>query len=405
MGSAELHIGYGIGLPNSAGSVSRLALQPYGHTGGPWKFITRDANTLACLDIVYGSATSGITINAAGYVGIGTTAAGSSAPGTWKLQVAGDIYQGDLSIWVPGDTLTYYPLVLGRSSSYQEFDFELIHGVHEDFSGSGSSYFRAAGTSPGWGGSITTYSYRIVQNAFGFAKYGINDWSIDPYNDKIVVYVLGGRTWHLRSHTGGMYLVGVYSSAASFNYGSATFTTSGPYTSTGGSLYTSAAMQFNVGSVTISGALSKSSGSFKIDHPLPSMAETHYLVHSFVEGPRADNIYRGKVHLIDGRAEVNIDEASNLTEGTFAALNREVQCFTSNESNWDAVRGSVSGNILLIESQNSSSDALISWLVIGERKDKHMYETDWTDQQGKVITEPLKSAIPATYPEPTSETP
>ena len=58
--------------------------------------------------------------------------------------------------------------------------------------------------------------------------------------------------------------------------------------------------------------------------------------------------------------------------------------------NWDAVKGSVSGNILNIESQNSESTATISWLVIGERQDEHMYDTEWTDDNGKVIVEPLK---------------
>jgi hypothetical protein len=137
-------------------------------------------------------------------------------------------------------------------------------------------------------------------------------------------------------------------------------------------------------------ALSKASGSFKIDHPLPELNETHHLVHSFVEAPQADNIYRGKVELVDGRAEVNIDTNSGMTGGTFVLLNREVQCFTSNESDWDAVRGSVNGNILTIECQNAESTATISWLVIGERQDKHMYDTNWTDENGKVIVEPLK---------------
>jgi hypothetical protein len=143
-------------------------------------------------------------------------------------------------------------------------------------------------------------------------------------------------------------------------------------------------------SVSNGGAVSKTSGSFKIDHPLPEKSETHHLVHSFVEAPQADNIYRGKTLLINGKAEVNIDLNSGMTEGTFIALNREVQCFTSNETDWDAVRGSVNGNILTIECQNQSSTANISWLVIGERQDKHMYETDWTDENGKVIVEPLK---------------
>jgi hypothetical protein len=29
-------------------------------------------------------------------------------------------------------------------------------------------------------------------------------------------------------------------------------------------------------------------------------------------------------------------------------------------------------------------------MVIGERHDKHMYDTEWTDDDGKVIVEPLK---------------
>jgi cytoskeletal protein CcmA (bactofilin family) len=58
----------------------------------------------------------------------------------------------------------------------------------------------------------------------------------------------------------------------------------------------------NSGNLTVAGALSKGSGSFKIDHPLPAKTETHNLVHSFIEGPQADNIYRGKVTLVDGSA-------------------------------------------------------------------------------------------------------
>ena len=144
------------------------------------------------------------------------------------------------------------------------------------------------------------------------------------------------------------------------------------------------------GNVAIAGALSKGSGSFKIDHPLESKKDTHDLVHSFIEGPQADLIYRGKVDLVDGQAEVNIDTEAGMTEGTFVLLNTNVQCFTTNESNWDLVKGSVSGNILTIESQNTSSSATISWMVVGERQDQHMIDTDWTDENGKIIVEPRK---------------
>ena len=144
------------------------------------------------------------------------------------------------------------------------------------------------------------------------------------------------------------------------------------------------------GAVAVAGALSKGSGSFKIDHPLESKKDTHYLAHSFVEGPQADNIYRGKVNLVNGTSTVNVDTVANLTEGTFVALNRDIQCFTTNETGWTAVKGSVSGNVLTINAQDNTCTDTISWLVIGERQDPHMYEVDWTDKNGKVITEPLK---------------
>ena len=145
------------------------------------------------------------------------------------------------------------------------------------------------------------------------------------------------------------------------------------------------------GDLSVYGALSKGSGSFKIDHPLPSMSNTHTLCHSFIEGPKADLIYRGKVDLVNGSASINLDTVSNMTSGTFEVLNRDVQCFTSNESDWDAVKGSVSGNTLTISCQNASSTAKVSWLVIGERKDQHMYDTRWTDDDGHVVPEKAKS--------------
>jgi hypothetical protein len=143
------------------------------------------------------------------------------------------------------------------------------------------------------------------------------------------------------------------------------------------------------GAVSVSGSLSKGSGSFRIDHPLESKSKTHDLVHSFIEGPQADLIYRGKVKLVKGEAKVNLDTVSNMTEGTFVLLNTNLQTFTTNETGFSEVKSSISGNILTITSKDTSSDT-ISWMVIGERNDPHMYETEWTDKNGKVIVEPEK---------------
>jgi hypothetical protein len=150
--------------------------------------------------------------------------------------------------------------------------------------------------------------------------------------------------------------------------------------------------QLNVynGGVSVNGSLSKSSGSFRITHPLPAKSATHDLVHSFIEGPTADLIYRGKVNLAAGKAIINIDTVATMTEGTFNVLCGNVQCFTTNESGWNLVKGFVLGNILTIESQNIDCTDNISWMVIGERKDPHMISTSWTDSNGRVIVEPLR---------------
>jgi len=154
-----------------------------------------------------------------------------------------------------------------------------------------------------------------------------------------------------------------------------------------------------LGGVAITGALSKGSGSFRIQHPLPEKKQTHDLVHSFIEGPKADLIYRGLVKLQDGLAQVNIDEVSQMTLGTFVVLCRTVQCFTTNETGWIAVRGKVTGNILSLESQQPCNDE-VSWMVIGERQDEHMIDTDWTDDQGHVIVEPkTRYAFDASVPQ------
>jgi len=139
-----------------------------------------------------------------------------------------------------------------------------------------------------------------------------------------------------------------------------------------------------------SGALSKTSGSFRIPHPLPEKTDTHDLVHSFVESPNADNLYSGMVTLINGRAEINLDEVSRMTEGTFLLLNRNLRRFVTNESGWTPVKSSIIGNILLIESQDNTCTDECFWMVIGERHDQHMYDTEWTDENARVIVEPLR---------------
>ena len=162
------------------------------------------------------------------------------------------------------------------------------------------------------------------------------------------------------------------------------------YLGNNATIHSSYALMIDGQDVTVGGALSKGSGSFKIDHPLPSMKDTHDLVHSFIEGPRAELIYRGSVELVAGYVQVDLDEAAGMTEGTWELLCRDPQCWIQNDSGWAAVRGSVEGGVLTIDCADTDSVDTVSWMVVAERQDEHMMETNWTDSNGRVIVEPEK---------------
>ena len=141
--------------------------------------------------------------------------------------------------------------------------------------------------------------------------------------------------------------------------------------------------------VTITGNLSATGTKpFKIPHPLVGLSTTKELVHTAIEGPQVDLLYRGKTTLVAGISTINIDTKADMTEGTFVALNRDVQCFTTNETGWTPVKGSVSGNQLTIVSQDNSCTDTISWMVIGERQDDNIINNEMTDSQGYLIVEP-----------------
>ena len=163
---------------------------------------------------------------------------------------------------------------------------------------------------------------------------------------------------------------------------------------TGGGLLGTINLRVFNNSVTVPGALTKGSGSFRITHPLPALKDTKDLLHSFIEGPQCDNIYRGKIDLVGGTATVNLDTKSDMTAGTFVVLNRDVQCFTTNETGWTNVKGSVSGNILTITAQDNSCTDTISWMVVGERQDDTIKSSDLTNATGKLIMEPNKIQAP-----------
>ena len=173
------------------------------------------------------------------------------------------------------------------------------------------------------------------------------------------------------------------------------FEVNGSITGTSGVTLTLGSSNSNIAiisnnAVSVTGGLSVSGGTknFRIPHPLVGLSTTKDLVHSVIEGPQMDLIYRGKTTLVGGISTVNLDTKSGMTEGTFVALNRDVQCFTTNETGWTNVKGSVTGNQLTIVAQENTCIDTISWMVIGERQDNDIKTCNGTDSDGNLIIEP-----------------
>lgn len=143
----------------------------------------------------------------------------------------------------------------------------------------------------------------------------------------------------------------------------------------------------------VNGALSKASGTFLIDHPLDPYNRD--LVHGFVEAPRYELIYRGKVALVNGRAAVDIDAASNMTAGTFAALTTNaVVSNLQNQDGFARVRpGPVDGGSFDIICEDETCSDTIAWTVVAERNDPFVRTLDPNcNDQGRFMPERQKDS-------------
>ena len=117
-----------------------------------------------------------------------------------------------------------------------------------------------------------------------------------------------------------------------------------------------------VGNVTVAGNLSKSSGSFQIDHPLDPANK--YLYHSFVESPDMMNIYNGDVTLDEkGQAAVQLPD-------WFESLNQDFRYQLT-------AIGAPGPNLYIAEKVHGNSFKIaggqpgseVSWQVTGIRHD------------------------------------
>jgi hypothetical protein len=140
------------------------------------------------------------------------------------------------------------------------------------------------------------------------------------------------------------------------------------------------------GKVHVNGALSKSSGTFKIDHPLDPANK--YLSHSFAESPEMLNIYRGAGELHGGVATVELPSY-------FSALNSDPTVSLTCVGGYSALYAEeVAGNSFVVRLADGNPDQRFHWVVYGVRKDA------WALQNPVIVEEEKESDLRGRYLNP-----
>ncbi|MCC7296825.1 MAG: hypothetical protein IT244_00720 [Bacteroidia bacterium] len=164
------------------------------------------------------------------------------------------------------------------------------------------------------------------------------------YSADLRAYAKGNRNYAIDAFAAG-------SNNSDENYGIYSYATNGAVNYAG----------YFVGNVHVNGALSKSSGSFKIDHPADP--ENKYLVHSFVESPDMMNIYNGNV-VTDANGDATI-----IMPDYFEALNMDFryQLTCMGVFAQAMVAQKIEGNRFVIKTDKPNVE--VSWQVTGVRQD------------------------------------
>ncbi len=184
-----------------------------------------------------------------------------------------------------------------------------IEGSHADrgtqFFGASEDYGVEAYNHSSNGDGVAIFGSGREIGVHGRAEEAGNENQLGVYGtagslDSVGAFMTGVRGYALTSGITDRTATGVYGSARATT---STDTAYGVYGTTFGEGERYAG--YFSGDVHVTGTLSKSSGSFKIDHPMDP--ENKYLSHSFVESPEMMNVYSGIVTLDkDGRGVVEL---------------------------------------------------------------------------------------------------
>jgi hypothetical protein len=148
------------------------------------------------------------------------------------------------------------------------------------------------------------------------------------------------------------------------------------------------------GNVHVNGTLSKSAGSFKIDHPQDPANK--YLYHSFVESPDMKNIYDGNV-TTDNRGEATV-----VLPSYFEALNRDFryQLTVIGEFAQAIVSSEIKDNRFTIKTDKPN--VKVSWQVTGIRQDPYANAHRIPVEEDKLAGEKGKYLHPTEWGQPES---
>jgi hypothetical protein len=235
--------------------------------------------------------------------------------------------------------------------------------VHATVSGGQSGYavLAEAPSSPGFGGAYFT-------GARGAVALG-SEVALEGFTSSASGFSCVGTSGYATA-TGGQGSYGVTGSADGngVNYG--------VYGSASGGI-TNWAGYFS-GNTHVNGTLSKSAGSFRIDHPQDP--RNRILQHSFVESPDMMNVYNGNA-VLDSRGEATV-----TLPGYFESLNKDFRyqltCIGGYAPIYIAEK--ISGNRFRIAGGTAGLE--VSWQVTGVRNDAyaqmHRIEVEIDKQPG-----------------------
>ncbi|MDO9356327.1 MAG: hypothetical protein Q7T55_21695, partial [Solirubrobacteraceae bacterium] len=273
----------GVGTPAPGARLDVATTEPLAVRGTS----TSTTSTAAGLTGVSaaGRGVNGVSANLYGVYGQGGYCGVRSEGGTYGTIASGT------SIGVYGSAADY--AVYGAGGTYGLFASGASYGAY----GSGATGLRGTGTTTGVHGSTTNVNGASVLGEGG-------QWG---------VHGRAGRTAGVLGESG---YVGVWGEGTSYGvFGLSTDTVNGGYGVFGQANNSASYAVYAQGNCRVSGTLSKSAGSFQIDHPLDP--ERRWLSHSFVESPDMMNVYNGVVVLGPGGA------ATVELPSYFEALNRD----------------------------------------------------------------------------------